>query len=86
MNSIVRDFPKRRVISHGIDQIWTADLLEMRKYSKRNKGVKYLLLVIHVFSKFAWVEMLKSENGLTDVKALHKHLEFARSKTQNVVD
>ena len=34
---IRRQFPKRRVISYGIDNIWAADLVEMGKFSKWNK-------------------------------------------------
>ena len=49
---IRRRFPKRRVLAYGIDNIWAADLVEMGKFSKWNKGIKYLLMVIDVFSKF----------------------------------
>ena len=49
---IPKNFRKRRVISYGIDKIWAADLVEMQKYSRWNKGVKYLLMVIDVFSKY----------------------------------
>ena len=55
-----RRFQKRRVVSNGIDEIWAADLVEMDKFSKWNKGIKYLLMVIDVFSKFGWIEPLIS--------------------------
>ena len=55
---ITRNFTKRRVISRGIDQIWSADL-EMQKFSKWNKGIKYFLMVIDVFSKYSWIKPLK---------------------------
>ena len=32
-------------MSNGIDDIWAADLVEMQKFSKWNKGIKYLLMV-----------------------------------------
>ena len=62
---IRRQFPKRRVISYGIDNIWAADLVEMGKFSKWNKGIKYLLMVIDVFSKFGWIRPLKDKRGQT---------------------
>ena len=62
---IRRQFPKRRVISYGIDNIWAADLVEMGKFSKWNKGTKYLLMVIDVFSKFGWIRPLKDKRGQT---------------------
>ena len=58
---ITRNFRKRRVISYGIDKIWAADLVEMQKFSKWNKGVKYLLMVIDVFSKYGWIKPLKDK-------------------------
>ena len=56
---ITRNFQKRSVVSNGIDKIWAADLVEMQKFSKWNKGVKYLLMVIDVFSKYGWIRGLK---------------------------
>ena len=60
---IRRQFPKRRVISYGIDNIWAADLVEMGKFSKWNKRFRYLLMVIDVFSKFGWIRPLKDKRG-----------------------
>ena len=37
---ITRNFPKRRVIVHNVDDIWCSDLVEMQKLSKWNKGYK----------------------------------------------
>ena len=53
---IIKTFSKRSVISNGIDEIRAADLVEMQKFSKWNKGVKYLLMVIDVFSKYGWIK------------------------------
>ena len=66
---ITRKFQKRSVISNGIDDIWAADLVEMQKYSKWNKGNKYLLMVIDVFSKYGWIIALKDKKTETVSKA-----------------
>ena len=60
---IRRKFKTRKVIVNYIDEIWSADLVFMDKLSKWNKGFKYLLTVIDVFSKFAWVVPLKDKKG-----------------------
>ena len=49
---ITRKFLKQTVISDSIDEIWAADLVKRQKSSKWNKGIKYLLMVIDVFSKY----------------------------------
>ena len=51
---ITRKSKLRRVISNGVDEIWSADLVFMDKLSKRNKGFKYILTVLDLSSKFAW--------------------------------
>ena len=44
----------------GIDQIWSADLVDMQAFARYNKGLRFLLTVIDVFSKYAWVEGMKT--------------------------
>ena len=75
---ITRNFRKRRVISYGIDKIWAADLIEMQKYSKWNKGAKYLLTVIDVFSKYGWIVALKDKK--TESVSLAFDRIFKKSK------
>ena len=75
---VKRNFPKRRVLSNGIDEIWAADLVEMGKFSKWNKGMKYLLMVIDVFSKFGWIEPLKDKRGESVSEAFKNILSSGR--------
>ena len=75
---VKRNFPKRRVLSNGIDEIWAADLVEMGKFSKWNKGIKYLLMVIDVFSKFGWIEPLKDKRGESVSEAFKNILSSGR--------
>ncbi|DAC81738.1 TPA_asm: integrase [Stylophora coral adintovirus] len=60
---IKRNFPKRRVIVNGIDDTWCSDLVEMQKFAKWNKGYRYLLMVLDIFSKYGWIVPLKNKNG-----------------------
>ena len=75
---ITRNFRKRRVISYGVDKIWAADLVEVQKYSKWNKGIKYLLTVIDVFSKYGWIVALKDKKT-ESVSLAFDHI-FEKSK------
>ena len=48
-------FKRNRVVVGGIDKEWEADLVVMDSLSKENNGYKYILTVIDVLSKYAWV-------------------------------
>ena len=63
-------FPKRKVFAKNVDDIWAADLVEMKTLSKFNKGYKYLLTVIDVFSKYGWIVPIKNKTGLNMANAL----------------
>ena len=47
----------------GIDRQWQADLADMQALSRENKGVRYLLTVVDVFSKYAWVVPIKDKSA-----------------------
>jgi hypothetical protein len=46
-------FPTRAYRTFGINDLWQMDLMEMIPFAKINKGYKYILTCIHVFSRFA---------------------------------
>ena len=71
-------FSKRTVILNGIDKIWAADLVEMQKLSKWNKCVKYLFMVIDVFSKCGWIKPLKDKKTEIVIKAFDKIFKSKR--------
>ena len=64
-----RTFTRRQVNVFKIDEVWGADLVEMQEWSKQNKGFRYMLNVIDVFSKFAWSVPLKDKKGETVTEA-----------------
>ena len=50
----------------------------MQSLSKYNKGIKYLLCAIDLFSKYAWVVPLKDKRGITIVNAFQKIISKGR--------
>ena len=66
---IVRKFKKRKVYSSFRDNIWGVDLADMQSLSKYNKGIKYLLCAIDLFSKYAWVIPFNGKKGVRIVNA-----------------
>ena len=75
---IRRKFKTRRVISNGIDEIWCSDLVEMQQFSKWNKGYRYLLMILDVFSKYGWIAPLKDKKGETVTQAFKTILKEGR--------
>ena len=58
---IIKNFKRRKVYSSFKDNIWGIDLADMSLISKFNKGFKYLLCVIDLFSRYSWVIRLKNK-------------------------
>ena len=58
---IIRKFEKRKVHSSFVDNIWGADLADMQLMSKFNEEFNFLLRVIDIYSKHAWVIPLKDK-------------------------
>ena len=52
-----------------------ADLAHMQLISKFNKGFRFLLFVIDIFSKYAWVVSLKDKKCISTVNAFQKILD-----------
>ena len=77
---IIRKFKKRKVYSGFKDNIWGADLADMQLISKFNKGFRFLLCVIDIFSKYAWVVPLKDKKGVSIVDAFQKILDDSNRK------
>ena len=69
---IINKFNKRKVYSQFRDNIWGVDLADMQSLSRKNKGIKYLLCAIDLFSKYAFVIPLKDKKGISIANAFNK--------------
>ena len=81
---IIRKFKKRKVYSSYRDNIWGVDLADMQSLSKYNKGIKYLLCAIDLFSKYAWVIPIKDKKGASVVNAFKKMLSDSNRKSNKI--
>ena len=80
---IIRKFKKRKVHSAYVDKIWAADLADMQLLGKKNKGIKYLLCVVDLFSRYAFVVPLKNK-GVTIVETFQKILNETKRKPSKI--
>ena len=81
---IIRKFKKRKVYSAFKDNIWAADLANMQLISKFNKGFRFLLCVIDIYSKYAWVVPLKDKKGVSIVNAFQSILKKSNRKPNKI--
>ena len=81
---IIRYFKKIKVYSGFKDNIWGVDLADMQSLSKYNKGIKYLLCAIDLFSKYAWVVPIKDKKGVSIIDAFQKILKESNRKPSKI--
>ena len=56
----------------------------MQLINKFNKGFKFLLCVIDIYSKYAWVVPLKDKNGISIVNAFQSILKKSNRKLNKI--
>ena len=86
INQLLENLKKRKVYSSYRDHIWGVDLADMQSLSKYNKGIKYLLCVIDLFSKYAWVIPIKDKKGSSIVNAFKEIMSEKRKPNKIWVD
>ena len=70
---VINKFHRKKIIVNYIDEIHSCDLVDMVKYSRMNKGFKYIFTNIDIFSKYAWSFPIKSKK-ISDIKPCFKKI------------
>ena len=81
---VIKKFNEREVYSQFKDNIWGVDLADTQSLSKKNKGVKYLLCAIDLFSKFAFAVPLKDKKGTSITNAFNKIIKQSNRKPNKI--
>ena len=81
---IIRKLKKRKVQSLFIDNIWGVNLADMQSISKFNKGFRFLLCPIHIYSKYAWVIPFRDKKGITTTNAFLKMFKETNRKPNKI--
>ena len=69
---IRRHFERRQVFSPQLDRIWATDLLDLQRFARKNKGFRYLMVCVDLFSKYLWLIPLKSKSAAAASQGLEK--------------
>ena len=81
---VIKKINKRKVYSQFRDDIWGVDLADMQSLSKKNRGIKYVLCAIDLFSKYAFVVPLKDKKGISIFNAFNKIMKQSNRKPNKI--
>ena len=71
-------FPRRKIIVSGKDALWMTDLIDVQRIKRENDSFKFLLTIIDVFSKFAFVVPIRDKTGDSIIQAFDTVLSQGR--------
>ena len=75
---MVRKFKRNKVQVDHIDEQWDVDLMDMTDYAKENDGIKYVLMAIDIFSRYAWAVPLVNKQASTIKKGIDELVKKGR--------
>lgn len=65
-------FPRRKVITKGIDDLWDIDLADVSNLASYNNDYRFLLVVLDIFSRHLWVQPIQNKNHESVINAFKK--------------
>ena len=81
---IIEKFEKWKVHSSFINNIEGAVLADIQLTSRFNKGLWFLLYVIDIYSKYAWVVPLEDKKSIRIANAFQKNLYKTKRKPNKI--
>ena len=82
--TVIKKFEKRKVYLQFKDNIWGVDLADTQSLSRKNKGIKYILCAIDLYSKYAFVFPLKDKKGISIVNGFNKIIKQSNRKPNKI--
>ena len=74
---VINKFERKKVVINHIDEIHSCDLVDMSKFSRINKGYKYIFTNIDIFSKYVWSFPLETKT-IKEIKPCFEKISKAR--------
>ena len=82
---VINKFERKKIVINHIDEIHSCDLVDMVKYSKVNRGYKYIFTNIDIFSKYAFAFPIKSKKYQILNHVLKKYLKKENLNSYGVI-
>ena len=84
INLLLANLKKRKVYSQFKDNIWGVELADMQSLSRKNKGIRYLLCAIDLYSKYAFVISLENKKGISVTNGFNKLIKQSNRKPNKI--
>ena len=84
INQLLENLKKKKMYSSFRDNIWVVNLADMQLLSKYNKGYRFLLCVIDIYSKCAWVNPLKDKKGISIANGFQKIIDDSKRRPNKI--
>ena len=68
-------FPRLKVVSYRLNEIWSIDLADMQQLATEKSGVRDLFAAVDTLNRFLWVTGLKSKTSRACTGALKEYLQ-----------
>ena len=79
-------YPTNKTDVYHIDNIWSLDILDLEDYGpENNRGYRYVLVILHNFSKFGWTVALKNKNAQT-IKDSFENILISSKRRPNLLE
>ena len=66
-----KKFTRNKVVVDAMDELWDMDLIDMSYVSKYNDGYLFILVIVDIFSRYAWAVPIKSKKAVDVLRGLH---------------
>ena len=80
---VIRNFKRRKVITKSPNETWAADLVDMNDQLDQNDGYRYMLNVIDIYSRFAWIVPMKTKTADSTLDAFKEVVKSAKTTPKN---
>ena len=74
---VVQRFPRLRIVTKGLNDLWDSDLMDVSNLVKHNNGVTFIGIFIDVFSRYLYAAPMKNKSTKETLKAIKQVLKDA---------
>ena len=80
-----KNYPHRCFFMIGPNETFQSDLIEMQNFQEKNKGFRYILILIDVFTKYSHARPLRNKTGQETAAALDDVFKNIKKKPKNLM-